>query len=326
MNAATPDTLGSLNNFYQGKKILVPGGAGFIGSRLSARLAGLGAAVTVVDPLDKFCGGNLFNLRSCLGNIRLVRRRIENFVKEDSLQGYALIFNCVGLSDHHLGFLRPDIDWRINCHAGIMLLQKIAQTRLSVRIISIGSRSQYGRGGLQMVESDPLRPVDIQAVHKTALESYHDIYGKAFGIDFVFFRLTNTYGPGQRMKGRGIGFVGEIIRDSLDGKRVVIYGGMDRVKALISAGMIKKDSGSIFNLGGGPHSVGKLIDSIRIKAGGIDVIVEPFPEQAGKMDTGDAVLNSERLFLATGWSPKTPLERGISDTIDYYREHKRRYW
>jgi UDP-glucose 4-epimerase len=152
----------------------------------------------------------------------VVHEKIETFVEKDGLKDFSFVFNCVGLSDHNLGFQRPDIDYRINCQSGIALVQKLAEARLPIRILTIGSRSQYGRGALNMVESDSQQPLDIQAVHKTILEYYHDVYGKFFGLDFLYFRLTNTYGPGQRMRGSGIGFVGEMIRDSLDKGEVIM--------------------------------------------------------------------------------------------------------
>jgi len=328
--------LSSVESLYRNKAILIPGGAGFIGSRLAKRLSDLGAAVTVVDPLDPYCGGNLFNLRSCRRHIHLVREKIEMFVQKNGLKEFSFIFNCVGLSDHNLGFVRPDIDYRINCQSGIALVQKLAEGRLPIKILTIGSRSQYGKGPLNIVESDSQQPLDIQSVHKAILEHYHDAYGKLFGLDFLYFRLTNTYGPGQRMRGSGIGFVGEIIRDSLDKGEVTIYGSLDRVKdivyvddvveALLYGGMIKKNSNPVFNVGGRPHQVGELIECIQKKIPGINVKFQSFPEHIKKIDAGDAVLNSKKLFLETGWSPGTSLEEGISRMIDYYRAHRRHYW
>jgi nucleoside-diphosphate-sugar epimerase len=336
MDMEKSGSTGRPENFYRGRKVLIPGGAGFIGSRLAGRLSSLGAAVTVVDPRDKYCGGNLFNLRTCRQGIRIVRKKIEAFIRGDSLRDFSCIFNCAGLSDHHLGLVRPDIDYRINCQSGIALLQRLAETGIEAKIVSIGSRSQYGKGGSGIVESDPLQPLDIQAVHKTALEYYHTVYGKAFGLDFIYLRLTNTYGPGQRMKGKGIGFIGEIIRNSLDHQEIVIYGSLDRVKdliyvedvvdAMLYAGIIKGNSDPVFNIGGQSRPVGELIECVRKELPGIQVKVQEFPENIKKMDAGDAVLNSEKFFSRTGWSPRTALEEGISRMIEYYRNHKRHYW
>jgi len=336
MDAEKAGQIGRFKSFYRGKKVLVPGGAGFIGGRISCRLASLGAEVTIVDSLDKYCGGNLFNLHSCLEKIHLVRKKIEVHLQESSLQDFSCIFNCVGLSDHHLGLLHPDIDYRINCHPGVALLQKLAQNRMPTRIVSLGSRSQYGKiiGGT--TETAPLKPLDIQAVHKTALEHYHRIFGTRFGVDFVFFRLTNTFGPAQRIRGEGIGFVGEIIRNGLDNQEVVIYGSLDRVKdlvyvedvvdGLLYAGMIQEKSNSVFNLGGKPCRVGELLDCVRKEIPGIRVKVLPFPEHIKNMDTGDGSLSSEKFYAETGWVPQTILINGISSTIEYYRSHRPHYW
>lgn len=323
-------------DFYRGKRILVPGGAGFIGSRLSKRLFTLGAAVTVVDPLDTHCGGTLFNLRPYLKDVQLVRKKIETYIQESSLQDVSYIFNCVGLSDHHLGFLRPDLDYRINCYSGLRLLQQLAEERVPAKIISIGSRNQYGRAESSPDESAPLKPLDVQAVHKTALEQYHTIYGSSFGVHFVFVRLTNTYGPGQRMRGNGIGFVGEIIRNSIDEKEVVIYGGLDRLKdliyvedvvdALICAGMLEEKSTRIYNVGGRACRVGEVIECLEEEIPSIRVRIQEFPETIKHVDTGDVVLNSGTFSRATGWHTRTTIKEGITSTIKYYRSCKRYYW
>ncbi len=320
---------------YRGREILVVGGAGFIGGRLVARLVKLGAKVTVIDPLDPCCGGNLFNLHECRGEIRLVTKRIESFIRKENLKDFSCIFNCAGLADHHVGFLRPDLDYRINCQSGLCLLQELARTPSAPRIVSIGSRNQYGRAGRDISESARLRPMDVQAVHKNALEAYHEIFGAACGVDFVFFRLTNTFGPGQRLKGTGAGLVGEFIRKSLDGHRVIIYGGLDRIKdliyvedvveALLLGGTSPETSRQIFNLGGFPASLRELIGWIGKKVPGLETEIRPFPQPVRRMDTGDAVLNSRKFFQTTGWSPKTSLGKGLSLTIDYYRAHRRHY-
>ncbi len=330
------DFLKGAEDFYRGKEVLVPGGAGFIGSRLADRLCRLGAAVTVVDPLDPSCGGSSFNLRSCRGRVRLVRQRIESFLRKEGPAPFSLIFNCAGLADHHLGLSCPDLDYRINCLGGLALLQKMARDRTGARIVSIGSRSQYGRGDSGLRESDPLRPLDMQAAHKTALEHYHRIFAGAFGLDFVFLRLTNTYGPGQRMRGKGIGLVGEMVRDSLDRGEVVIYGSPDRVKdllyvddaveALLAAGRAAQCPDPVFNVGGRPCRVGELVDSVRRHLPGVRVEIREFPEAVRRLDTGDAVLNSEKFRAATAWSPRVSVDEGISRTVPFYLEYRRRYW
>ncbi len=311
------------------------GGAGFIGSRLAARLVKLGAKVTVVDPLDPCCGGNLFNLREYREEIRFVRKRIESFLRKESLEDFSSIFNCAGLADHHLGFLRPHLDYRINCQSGLCLLQKLAHTPTRPRIVSLGSRNQYGRAGRAISESAPLRPVDVQATHKNVLEAYHEIFAKSYDVDFVFFRLTNTFGPGQRLKGTAAGLVGEFIRESLYGHKVIIYGGLNRVKdliyvedvvdALLLGGMSPQTSRQIFNLGGLPASLGELIGWIGKKFPTVETEIRPFPRPVQRMDTGDAVLDSRKFFQVTRWSPKTSLGEGLSMTIDYYRAHRRHY-
>jgi UDP-glucose 4-epimerase len=323
----------ALKEFYEHKEVLVPGGAGFIGSRLVWRLCGFEARVTVVDPFQEECGGNRFNLNGYQSEIRLVEEKIEYFVASRRVTDYSIIFNCVGLTNHHLGLADPELDYRINCVGGLALLKAICNRRSEAKIISIGTRGQYGKQQTSIEESTPFDPLDIQSVHKCTLEHYHKVFAGGSNIPYVYLRLTNTYGPGQRLRGDGIGFVGELIRNSLKGEEIIIYGNLDRVKNLIYVDDVVDallllglpEARGIYNLGGEACRIADLLDIMRGSIGEIDVDVVPFPESIRNIDTGDAVMDSTKLRSATAWSPKTSIEEGISVTLDYYKKYREQY-
>lgn len=327
-------------SLYSRRSVLVLGGAGFIGSALARRLDGLGACVTVVDCFEEHGGAHALHLEGAGPGVKLDRRDAAASIADRDLGGIDFIFNCIGLTDHHLGFRYPELDYRINCATTLPLLQRLAETAAPARLISIGTRSQYGAGGSQLLESDRLNPLDIQAIHKTALEQYHFVYARTGRLRFAFVRLTNTYGPGQRMRGEGIGFVGELIRAALDGRAVEIYGHLDRVKdllyvddavdGLLRVGLLADEPDPVYNLGGQPCRIGDLVDILALCVASddakLEVRVTPFPEEVRRLDTGDAALNTDKLARATGWVPKTSLARGMTTTVDYYRRHRARYW
>lgn len=322
---------------YPGMPVLVAGGAGFLGSALARRLAALGARVTVVDSFDPRCGGNDFNLSGLEDRVSLHRQEIGAYLAAHGLGDSALVFNCMGLADHHLGQACPETDYELNCATGLALLRQARAERAGCRIVSLGARNQYGAGASHLDEGAPLAPLDVQAVHKTALEHYHRVFARTAGIRYAFVRLTNTYGPGQRMRGDGIGFAAELLRAALESRPVVVYGGLERVKdllfvadaaeALLRLGAADEEDEEpwpVYNLGGSPCRVGDLVRCLEAALGSVDLEVRPFPP--GLPDAGDTVLDCGKLDRATGWRPRTALEEGVAATLDYYRRHRDHYW
>lgn len=322
--------------YYNKKRVLVPGGAGFIGSNLSRRLIGMGAEVTIVDPFNQYCGANTYNIADIAEKARLEKDKIEEFMLTNDLNGFDLIINCIGLTNHHIGYKNVALDYDINCLSALRILEKLAASGLSTRLISIGTRNQFGRSASKMIdESSSMNPLDVQAVHKVTLEQYHKVISARCGLDTVFVRLTNTYGPAQRLGGDGIGVVGEALRSALEGKELIIYGSADRVKdlvfvddvvdALLLTGLLPAHKGcEVYNVGGCSITMGSLADAITDKIP-ITTKVIPFPDNIKKMDTGDTIFDTSKIFQATGWKACTDIAEGIGRTLDFYMANRRAY-
>lgn len=321
--------------FYRDKSVLIPGGAGFIGSGLARRLASLGAKVTVVDPFDKLCGGNMFNLKTVRPRINLSKYRVEDFLVKNDVRRYDVIFNCAGLANHHAGQADIGADYRINCGSGLAILEELARRRADARLVSIGSRSQYGKAVNKAVdESDPMNPLDVQAAHKVLLEHYHRLFSETYGLSSAYVRLTNTYGPGQRLKGEGIGLLGEMVKAAILGEDIIVFGSLSRIKdvifaedavgAILSLGESDDRGFSVYNLGGGRCTMRQLIEPFKKRAE-TAVRVIPFPDKIRRMDTGDVVLKSDSIMKKTGWKPRFSIDDGIAITLEYYLRNKRRY-
>ena len=324
------------DTFFRHKLILIPGGAGFIGSRLARRLCDLEASVTIVDSFEMHGGANPFNLNGYESRIILFRKKIEEYLVNHDLQNFDLIFNCIGLTDHYIGFENPVLDYEINCSSGLQLLRALAVGGGKPKVISIGSRNQYGTGKSHFNEGDRLCPLDIQSVHKTTLEHYHRCYGRSSGLNYAFLRLTNTYGPAQKMNGRSIGFFGEILKSALQGREIKIYGSTERIKdllfvddvveAMLLVGMrdINQED-PIYNIGGQPCRISEILQSLKQQQKQINVKTLPFPEHIKKIDMGDVGLVTDKIRQDTGWTPKTSLQEGIAQTYAYYRENRKHY-
>jgi UDP-glucose 4-epimerase len=227
------------------------------------------------------------------------------------------------------------MDYRINCGSALRLLKKLADEKAACRMISLGSRSQYGKTlRMPLSEGASMHPLDIQAVHKLTAEHYHALFATRYGLDLLYLRMTNVYGPGQRLRGSGIGAIGEMLRNALNGEDLVIYGSPERIKdiifvgdavqAILLLGMLKRPRFNVYNLGGQPYRMDEVINAIKRKVD-INMRIVPFPGSVKKMDAGDAVLNIERLKGETRWAPATGIREGIAATLDYYKKYERRY-
>ncbi|MFH1190098.1 MAG: NAD-dependent epimerase/dehydratase family protein [Candidatus Omnitrophota bacterium] len=322
--------------FYNKRRVLIPGGAGFIGSNLAGKLIASGADVTIVDSFEKSCGANISNLSGIEKKATIARERVEDFIKGCDIAAYDIIFNCIGLTDHHIGYEDPALDYEINCLSGLRILEKLACSKSRARLVSIGTRNQYGKSASVILdESSVMNPLDVQAIHKVALERYHSVFASRYGLDTIFARMTNTYGPAQKLKGGGIGVVGELIRNALTGEDVVVYGDMSRVKdlifvddavsALLSIGMLPSGKAfDVYNVGGHACAMAELTDAVKACLP-VKVKIVPFPDKIKKMDTGDTVLDTKKIRKATGWKPTTGVKKGIAMTMDYYKSHRNEY-
>lgn len=112
----------------------------------------------------------------------------------------------------------PFADLEINARAQLSILETCREFNPGVRIVYAGTRQIYGRPeALPVSETHPIRPVDINGVHKVAAAWYHDLYWRVYGIPTCTLRLTNTYGPRMRIKDARQTFVGVWVRHVLEG-------------------------------------------------------------------------------------------------------------
>ncbi|MDX6678584.1 MAG: UDP-glucose 4-epimerase, partial [Solirubrobacteraceae bacterium] len=211
---------------YDGSRALVTGGLGFIGSHLSARLAELGAHVTIVDSLIPEYGGNLFNVRAIADRVHVNLSDIRDpWSIRQLVQGQDYIFNLAGQVSHLDSMEDPQTDLDINCTAQLSLLEALRAENPDAVIVFAASRQQYGRPRfVPVTEEHPLVPIDVNGINLIAGESYHLLYHEVHGIRAISLRLTNTYGPHQLMKHGRQGFITVFIRLALEGKPIRVFG------------------------------------------------------------------------------------------------------
>lgn len=333
--AATPGAI--MTRKFEGRNVLVTGGAGFIGSNLAARLVAEGANVTVLDSMLPDYGGNLFNLDPIRDRITLNfsdmrdRYSLEYLVKEKDY-----IFNLAGQVSHLDSMTDPERDLDINVNAQLVFLETCRKHNPEVTIVHASTRQVYGRPHyLPVDEAHPIQPPDINGIHKLASESYHSLFHRVYGLRAVSLRLTNTYGPRQLIRNARLGFVGWFLNRVLSGQPIQLFGGGgqlrdfnfvdDAVDAMVLAAENEPCYGNTYNLGGERSSLEDLAALMIGIQGAGEVEKVPFPEDLAKIDIGDYYASHALFSEATGWSPAVSLEAGMRRTLAYFNSYKSHY-
>ena len=324
---------------YSGADVLITGGLGFIGSNLARRLVGRGARVTLVDSLIPEYGGNLFNVHDIRKDVEInVCDVRDRYAMEHLLRGRDFLFNLAGQTSHLDSMEAPERDLEINAAAQLSILESCRRVNSGIRIVFASTRQLYGRPQyLPVDENHPVQPIDVNGINKLAGEYYHLLYNSVYGIAACALRLTNTYGPGMRVKDARQTFLGIWIRRLLEGKPVTVFGDGtqlrdfnfvdDCVDALLLAGTHPGAEGKVFNLGS--KEVVSLIDLARLLvsiagSGSLDIV--PFPAERKAIDIGDYYGDYTRIHDTLAWEPRVALAEGLVRTIDFYREHHKAYW
>jgi UDP-glucose 4-epimerase len=329
----------ALPEIFAGKKVMITGGLGFIGSNLAIKLADYNADILIVDSLIPDYGGNLFNIQGIEDRVRVNIADIRDQHGMDYLvrdQDY--IFNLAGQVSHIDSMNDPYTDLEINCRAQLSILEACRHHNPGVKIVFAGTRQQYGKPDYLPVDEKHLQhPTDVNGINKMAGEWYHILYNNVYGIRAASLRLTNTYGPRQLIKHNRQGFMSVFIRQILDGETIRVFGDGkqirdfnyvdDVVDAFLLVAAYSDCDGLIFNLGGDEPM--QLLDLVKLMieiAGSGSYEIVPFPEEKKRIDIGDYYGDYRRIKAILGWKYRIAMREGLQKTFDYYRKNKEQYW
>src|SRR5512135_1735415 len=211
---------------FRGRKVLVTGGLGFIGSNLSAKLVGLGAKVTVVDNMIPRLGGNLFNVRDIVDRIQINFSDVRDGHSMDYLvKGQEYIFHLAGQVNHVDSIRNPIQDLDINCRGTLVLLESCRKHSPQAKIVFAGTRGEYGSSVKLPVDEDhPTNPKGIYAVTNLSAEKMVLVYHDVHKIPGTCLRITNTYGPRHQMAHDEYGVLNWFIRKAIDDERIPVFG------------------------------------------------------------------------------------------------------
>jgi len=327
------------NDGFSGKRVLITGGLGFIGSTLGCRLADLGADVLLVDSLIPEYGGNLFNIAGYEGKLKVNIADVRDEFSMDYLvQGRDFLFNLAGQTSHLDSMRDPYTDLEINCRAQLSILEACRKKNPHIKIIYASTRQIYGKPDYVPVnERHLLHPTDVNGINKMAGEWYHILYNNVYGLHAVSLRLTNTYGPRMRVKDARQTFLGIWVRRLIEGEPIEVWGDGtqirdfnyvdDVVEAMLLAAMADDANGNIFNLGSDETINLRDLAALCVEVNGQgSVRIIPYPPDRKPIDIGDYYADYRRIRGKLGWMPKVGLREGLARTLDYYRQHREYYW
>jgi nucleoside-diphosphate-sugar epimerase len=318
---------------WNGRKILVTGGAGFLGSNLCHALLARGARVTALDGFLFGGGANPANLdRIPEGSaFELVRADIREIDLRPLCEGAQVIFNLAAQTSHMGGQKDPLADIAVNAVAQVRLIQAAREAAPDAVVVHASTRQFYGRPQrLPVDENHPVAPPDANGVSKFAGEQYWMLEHRVQGRPVVSLRLTNSYGPRLRIRDGRQTFLGLWIRCVLEDRPFEVWGGSqlrdmtyvdDVTEAFLRAAEERACCGRIFNIGGSPpaslHDIAEMI--VRLTGGRARYENREFPAERARIDIGSYHADDRAFRSAAAWKPRVGLEEGIARSLDWFR-------
>lgn len=330
--------LAPFSDFYRGKKAVVTGGLGFIGSNLALRLAELNARVTVIDASVPGCGANPCNLEGASPEVRVVAAGIgETEPVRAALEGAAVIFNLAGEISHVHSMLLPERDLQINTVAQLRFLDAVARYAPGVRVVYASTRQVYGSPRhLPVDEHHTVEPADYNGVHKLAACQYHSLLTRLSRIDAIVLRLSNVYGPRMALSIPCQGFLSVFTARAMLGLPITVFGTGEQLRdpiyvddaceAFLRAGMTPNPAARVINIGSPEvHSVREIAAAFSEMAGLPAPELRPFPPELKAIDIGDYYSCNSTCQTVLGWAPSIPFRAGLDRTLAFYAGRLRHY-
>jgi UDP-glucose 4-epimerase len=327
-----------LADFFRGRRVLITGGLGFIGSNLARELVEAGAHVVLVDALLPEYGGNVANIAGIEDRVVVDTSDVRDSARLPTLvEGQDVLFNLAGQTSHLDSMVDPFTDLEINCRSQLAILEACRAHNPAVKVIFASTRQIYGRPRyLPVDERHALAPIDVNGVNKLAGEAYHLLYGDVYGLRVCALRLTNTYGPRMRVRDARQTFLGVWLKAAVLSEEFEVWGDGtqrrdllyvdDALRAFLLAAARTEADGAVYNVGAEASVDLAELAELVVRLGGGSYRLVPFPPEREAIDIGDYYSNAAKIRAALGWQPTVTLEDGLRQTLAYYRAHGEAYW
>jgi UDP-glucose 4-epimerase len=314
---------------FQDQKVLVTGGAGFLGSNLTHALLEAKARVAV---LDDFSTGSETNL-PVHPNLEILRGSVSDTDRvQEAFRGAGYVFHLAA-TPVQVSLDDPLRDCLTNVVGTLHVLSAARQSGSVRRVVVASTDSLYGNSRyLPINEDDAASPLSPFAASKLAGESYCRAFYESFGVPVTVLRYCNLFGPGQDGKGPGSGVVARFIRAVLAGRPLPIHGDggetrdflfvEDAVEATLLSAIASKAEGQVYNVGSGfETTIVDLAETI-LNLTGRKASLE-FVDKKDVDNIRRRVLNIEKIRKDVRWTPRHALEQGLKKTIQWTKGTER---
>ena len=322
-----------------GKKVLVTGGLGFIGSNLALRLVRDGARVSLCDAMIEGYGGNFENVREIRNDVEIHVADVRDESAMAALvAGREIVFHLAAQVSHVMSLSNPYPDIDINIKGTAALLEACRKHNPEAVVVRSGTRGQYGPAvRLPVPEDAPSDPRGLYEISQLSAEMICRTYTRIHGVRTVPLRLTNVYGPRAQMRHPHFGVVNWFVRLALDGGTIPIFGSGgilrdflyvdDCVEALVRAAQEPAMIGEIVNVGNDRAStfldVAKILQEL---VPGTSIEFTDFTPERKAQEPGDFVSDISKIRRLLAWEPTVDLREGLSRTVQFYRERRGDYF
>ncbi len=302
-------------------KVVVTGGAGFIGSHLVDRLIQEGHEVVAVDNLSTGKRKNL-NRAAEFYKADIQSPRLERVFRRERP---ALLMHLAAQMDVRRSVEDPIYDAQTNILGTLNVLEQAVRHGVRKVVFASSGGAIYGEQEVfPAPESHPTHPASPYGISKLTGEHYLAYYQKVSGIQYVSLRYANVYGPRQDPHGEA-GVVAIFIQKLLNGEQPVINGNGRQTRDFVfvedvveaNLAVMGKDVQGIYNVGTGQET--SVNDLFRILADQINPGSKELHGPAKKGEQIRSVVDSSRLRRELGWEPKASLQEGLARTIDFFR-------
>jgi nucleoside-diphosphate-sugar epimerase len=307
------------------RRILVTGGAGFIGSHLVSALVSRGDSVRV---LDDFSSGRRGNLAGLEGQLEIIEGSLlDPAALEQALTGVDTVFHQAAIPSVPRSMASPVASHEANA-SGTLRVLEAARRRSVRRVIYAGSSSAYGETPtLPKVETMASSPLSPYAVSKLCGENYCQVYARAFGVETVVLRYFNVFGPRQDPNSQYAAVIPRFVTAALEGRSPTIYGDGNQsrdfcyidnvVEANLLAAEAKEASGLVFNVACGEAT--DLNRVVQLVGQALGRTIEPRYEGGRAGDVKHSLADITRARTILGYQARVGFKDGLARTIEWFR-------